>query len=166
MKTCRIRLKNGPREIELEGDRLVVEELLARYAPWVQQADPQVAAHADASGDRASSLAHAPAEELPRVPTAFRVQSTLTLAAFLELKAPETPLGRLLVLAYYLEKYQGRPTYAPDELSAIWQECWPKETLDPQLWQEGLAQGFLEWETPEALTLTYRGHVHVRDGLA
>lgn len=161
MSECRIRLKNGARELELEGDRLMVEELLARYAPWVQAA----AADAAPAGPTEQEPAPAASQDLPRVPASFRVATTLTLADFLELKAPDTPLGRLLVLAYYLEKYQQRPGYTPEVLTAEWQECWPKEALDPQLWQEGVAQGFLEWQTPEALTLTYRGHVHVRDGL-
>jgi len=159
MSDCRIRLRNGARELELKGDRLFVEEMLARFAPWIQDplAEPVLASEPEASRRAA---------ELPRVPVSFRVRTAISFADFLQLKAPETPLGRLLVLAYFLEKYQQRPAYAPDELTAWWQERWPKEPLDPQLWQDAVAEGYLEWETPEALTLTYRGQVHVRDGLA
>ena len=164
MSECRIRLRNGAREVELEGDRLFVEEMLARYSPWIQEAS---SAEAPASERWAGSVAPGlPAADLPRVPASFRVQTAITFADFLQLKAPQTPLGRLLVLAYFLEKYQQRPAYAPDELTAWWQERWPNEALDPQIWQDAVAEGYLEWETPEALTLTYRGQVHVRDGLA
>jgi hypothetical protein len=160
MSECRVRLKNGARELELEGDRHFVEEQLARYAPWVQASD----APGDASADPAAPGRDA--GELPRVPPSFRVQAAISFADFLQLKSPQTPLGQLLVLAYFLEKYQQRPAYAPSELVTWWQERWPTESLDAQLWQEAVAEGFLEWETPEALTLTYRGQLHVRDGLA
>lgn len=161
MSDCRIRLRNGARELELKGDRLFVEEMLARFAPWIQ--DPLAEAEPASVPEAEESRRVA---ELPRVPASFRVQTAISFADFLQLKAPETPLGRLLVLAYFLEKYQQRPAYSPDELTAWWQERWPKEPLDPHLWQDAVAEGFLEWETPEALTLTYRGQVHVRDGLA
>jgi len=156
MSDCRIRLRNGEREFEVAGDRLFVEEMLARYAPWIQSPDP---------AEVAPGLP-VPAGDHPRVPSSFRVQTAISFADFLQLKAPQSPLGRLLVLAYFIEKYQHRPAYAPDELTAWWQERWPAEPLDPQLCQEAVAEGYLEWETPEALTLTYRGQMHVRDGLA
>lgn len=154
MSECRIRLRNGERELEVRGDRAFVEDMLARFAPWLEAVDS-----APAVPDR-------PAAELPRVPSSFRVQTAITFAEFLQLKTPQNPLGRLLVLAYFLEKYQHRPAYAPEELTAWWQESWPAETLDAELWQRAVDEGYLEWETPEALTLTYRGQVHVRDGLA
>ena len=156
MSDCRIRLRHGARELELEGDRLFVEEMLARYAPWIQSAD-----FADAPPG-----APIPSGDVPRVSSSFRVQTAISFADFLQLKAPQNPLGRLLVLAYFLEKYQHRPAYTPDELTVWWHERWPAEPLDSQLCQEAVAEGYLEWETPEALTLTYRGQMHVRDGLA
>lgn len=164
MSACRVRLKNGAREIELEGDRLFVEEQLARYAPWVQASESR--AWPNLSSEEERELASLPDPPLPRVPSGFRVECRLDFPDFLRLKAPETPLGRLLVLAYYLEKYQLRACYAPAELMQFWQASWPAEPLDPELWQEAVSQGFLEWETPETLTLTYRGQMHVRDGLA
>ncbi|MNR86243.1 hypothetical protein D3C72_170920 [compost metagenome] len=156
MSDCRIRLRNGAREFEVAGDRLFVEEMLARFAPWVQSPDPAEVAPG----------VPVPAGDPPRVPSSFRVQAAVSFADFLQLKAPQSPLGRLLVLAYFLEKYQYRPAYAPDELTAWWHERWPSEPLDSQLCQEAVNEGYLEWETPEALTLTYRGQMHVRDGLA
>jgi hypothetical protein len=153
MSDCRIRLKNGAREIELEGDRHFVEEMLSRYAPWIQASEEP-------------GTPHIAPVDLPRVPASFRVTATLSFPEFLQLKSPRTPLGRLLVLAYFFEKYQQRPAYAPAELVTGWQESWPAEPLDAQLWEEAIDAGFLEWESPEALTLTYRGQMHVRDGLA
>ncbi len=161
MSDCRIRLKNGEREIELEGDRSFVEEMLERYAPWIQAPEqPGTPPAVPVAEPRILP------GELPRVPASFRVMAKLTFAEFLQLKSPRTPLGRLLVLAYFLEKYQQRAAYAPAELVTRWQETWPAETLDAQLWEEAVDTGFLEWESPEALTLTYRGQMHVRDGLA
>ncbi len=173
MSEVRIRLKNGLREIELEGDRLLVEELLARYAPWVQAAAlqapgvpvPSVPDPLD-SDLSASELRLDRSAPQPRVSSSFQVRSTLTFTDFLQLKSPQSLLERLLVLAYFLEKYQQRLRYTPAELQAFWRETWPTEALESSLWQEALDAGFLEWETPEALTLTYRGHVHVHDGLA
>lgn len=162
MSLGRIRLKNGDREIELEGDRLLIEELLARYAPWVQGGmPPEIACPPALSPDEERELA-----ELPRVPASFRVQTTLTVEDFLALKAPRFPMGRLLVLAYYQEKYQHRPSYSPGELAAWWQEVWPAEPFNSELCQEALDQGYFEWAAPEALTLTFTGQAHVRDGLA
>lgn len=171
MSSCRVRLKNGAREIELEGDRLFVEEQLARYASWVQACEPralppEIACPPGLSPEEERELASLPESALSRLPSGFRVESRVDFPDFLRLKAPETPLGRLLVLAYYLEKYRLRPCYAPAELAQFWKDSWPAESLEPELWQEAVSQGFLEWETPEALTLTYRGQIHVRDGLA
>lgn len=163
MSQARIRLKNGARELELEGDRLLIEELLARYAPWVQAGAHGAGAHG--AGIQGIESAGDAFQDLPRVPSAFRVETKVALVDFLALKAPASPLDRLLVIAYYLEKYQQCPEYPPGRLAATWQECWPKETLDSQLWEEGVAQGYLEWQQPETLTLTYRGQIHVRDGL-
>lgn len=155
MSECRIRLKNGDREIELAGDRDFVEEQLARFASWIHGAV-----------EPAAVPAASPVRELPRVPTSFQVKPAISFEEFLQLKSPRSPLGRLLVLAYFLEKYQYRPAYAPDELVTWWQERWPTEPLDARLWEEAIDAGYLERETPEALTLTYRGQMHVRDGLA
>lgn len=161
MSDCRIRLRNGAREIELEGDRRFVEEQLARFAPWVQASEEPGEPPAGSAQE-----ATACSQDVPRVPADFRVTTAISFADFLHLKSPRSPLGRLLVLAYFLEKYQQRPAYAPDELLGWWQERWPAEALESQLWQDAIDEGFLEWETPEALTLTYRGQMHVRDGLA
>jgi hypothetical protein len=161
MSDCRIRLKNGGREIELEGDRPFVEEMLSRYASWIQASEQPGTPPSEAAPE--SRMASG---DLPRVPPSFRVTATLSFPEFLTLKSPRTPLGRLLVLAYFLEKYQQRLAYAPAELVSGWHECWPTETLEAQLWEEAVDAGFLEWESPEALTLTYRGQMHVRDGLA
>ena len=161
MRECRIRLKNGAREIEIEGDRDFVDAQLARFASWIQAYDAPEAVPTDPS-----AAVSTPTKELPRVPASFRVQTAISFADFLQLKSPRTPLGRVLVLAYFLEKYQQRPAYAPAELLTWWQERWPTEKLDSRLWEEAVDAGCLEWATPEALTLTYRGQMHVRDGLA
>lgn len=164
---ARIRLRNGDRELELEGDRGMLEELLARYAPWVQGGmHPDIACPPALSPDEERELAAVPLAEMPRVSSAFRVQTTLTLGEFVEMKAPQTPLGRLLVLAYYHEKYRQQSCYVLDKLAAWWQEAYPSEPFDPELAQRAVDEGYLEWETPEALTLTFTGQTHVRDGLA
>lgn len=165
MSECRIRIRNGSREIELAGDRLFVEEQLARYAAWVQASDEPAQERRGEPSPPTADASLDP-EALRRVSESFRVRSTLPFLDFVRLKAPKSPLGRLLVLAYFLEKYRQRTAYPPEELQGWWVEHWPSETLDAQLWEEAVSAGFLEWETPEALTLTYRGQLHVRDGLA
>lgn len=169
---ARIRLRNGDREIELEGDRDMLTELLARYAPWVQGGmHPDIACPPALSSDEERELAavpHAalPIAELPRVSSSFRVQTTLTLLEFVEMKAPQTPMGILLVLAYYQEKYRQQSCYGLDELAEWWREVRSSAPFDPELAQRAVDEGYLEWETPNALTLTFTGQTHVRDGLA
>lgn len=163
MSTCRIRLKRGDRELELEGDRDFVEAQLTRFGAWFQDSEPVAES---ARRLEAPEPEEPLAADFPRVAASFRVTSSLSLEEFLHLKAPQTPLGRLLVLAYFLEKYQNREAYAPEELRRWWTERWPAEPLDPLLLDEAVDAGYLEWETPETLTLTFSGQLHVRDGLA
>lgn len=148
----RIRIKQGDRELEIEGEAAFVEAHLERLMGLITGAAPQAAAE--------------PREEIRRVPASFAVKKNLSLADFIELKAPQHLVDRLLVLAYYQERYEAAIAYTLDELSTLWEAHWPELPLAEDTWQAAVEKGYLQRQEDGRLTLSFVGHHHVRDGLA
>jgi hypothetical protein len=145
----RVRVRRGDIEIELEGEASFLEAHLDRLM-------------AMAFGRPVAE----PAEEMPRVAATFTVRRNLSFEDFLDLKDPETDRDRLLVLAYFQEKYQSRGHYTVPELRGYWEEAWPALPWDDDVWKEALEAGFLQWQDGGQLTLSFAGQNYVRDGLA
>lgn len=149
----RIRLKQGDRELEIEGDEGFVASQLEKLMAVVF----------GASGAPAAPKSH---EEIRRVPASFAVQKNLSLGDFIELKDPRDLVDRLLVLAYYQEKYEAAIAYPLAELSTLWSAQWPDLPLEEETWQAAVDRGYLQWQEDGRLTLSFAGHHYVRDGLA
>ncbi|HEY9856155.1 MAG TPA: hypothetical protein V6D05_10480 [Stenomitos sp.] len=148
----RIRLKQGDRELEIEGEAGFIEAHLEKLMG--------VAFGGPLPEPTASR------EEIRRVPASFAVKKNLSLADFLELKEPQNLVDRLLVLAYYMEKYEAKVAYTLAELTEHWESQWPELPLAEETWQAALERGYLQWQEDGRLTLSFVGHHYVRDGLA
>lgn len=150
----RIHLRQGELELELEGD----EGFIATHLPTLLAAMGLQGA--------AEPRPVPPAARAPRVPEGFRVQKNLSLDDFVALKAPTEELDRLLVLAYFQEKYEGVGSYGPDELGESWAKAWPDLAWSGELPRLAEERGYLVREYDGRLTLSYRGEQYVQDGLA
>lgn len=147
----RIRIKQGDRELEIEGEAGFVEAHLEKLMGAAFGAAP---------------VAPEGREEIRRVPASFAVQKNLSLDDFIELKGPQDLVDRLLVLAYYQEKYEATIAYSLAELSTLWEAQWPELVLAEETWQAAIDRGYLQWQEDGRLTLSFSGHHYVRDGLA
>lgn len=145
----RIRIRRGDIELEMEGEASFLEAHLERLVAMAFGRTAPVAP-----------------EELPRVSASFTVKRNLTFDDFVSLKEPESDRDRLLVLAYYQEKYESRGHYTLPELQTLWEAAWPGLPWDEGVWKEALEQGFLQWQDGGQLTLSFAGQNYVRDGLA
>lgn len=148
-----IRIKQGDRELEIAGEASFVEAHLERLM-------------AVAFGSVPLEAAPSAREEIRRVPASFAVRKNLSLADFISLKEPQRPVDRLLVLAYYQERYEATLASSRDELSGLWEAQWPDLPLEEDTWQAAVEQGYLQEQEDGRLTLSFVGHHHVRDGLA
>lgn len=146
----RVRLKQGDRELEIEGEAGFVEAHLERLLAVAFGGDPALPAR----------------EEIRRVPASFAVRKNLSLADFIELKDPRELVDRLLVLAYYQEKYEATIAYTMAELSSLWNAQWPELPLAEETWRAAVDRGYMQWQEDGRLTLSFVGHHYVRDGLA
>lgn len=149
----RIRLKQGDRELEIEGEASFIEAHLEKLMGV-------------AFGGAPSASGAAPQEEIRRVPASFAVKKNLSLSDFIALKEPQNLVDRLLVLAYYQEKYEATIAYTLAELTSLWEAQWPELPLEEETWQAALERGYLQWQDDGRLTLSFAGHHYVRDGLA
>lgn len=148
-----IRIKQGDRELEIAGEASFVEAHLEKLM-------------AVAFGSVPLEAAPSAREEIRRVPASFAVRKNLSLADFISLKEPQRPVDRLLVLAYYQERYEATLASSRDELSGLWEAQWPDVPLEEDTWQAAVEQGYLQEQEDGRLTLSFVGHHHVRDGLA
>lgn len=148
-----IRIKQGDRELEIAGEASFVEAHLEKLM-------------AVAFGSVPLEAAPAPREEIRRVPASFAVKKNLSLADFISLKEPQRLVDRLLVLAYYQERYEATLASSRDELAGLWEAQWPDVPLEEETWQAAVEQGYLQQQEDGRLTLSFVGHHHVRDGLA
>lgn len=146
MREQRLRIRQGDRELEIEGDRQFVLEQLDRL-------------YALAFG---ASLP----DEGPRVPATFAVRPNLAFDDFVRLKEPATDVDRLVVLAYYHEKYGGVGDYPLLELERWWTDAWSGLPFGAQVLEEAFERGFFQRLEDERLTLSFAGQKYVRDGLA
>lgn len=142
----RLRLRRGGWELELEGDEAFIARYLERFLPLL---DPP-----------------ATERDLPRVAPEFQVRKNLDFEDFVAIKGPSRDLERLLVLAYYQEKYEGHGAYDLPELGRAWEEAWPALPWDEALGQQAVEEGYLQREAGERLTLSFRGYQFVQEGLA
>ncbi|MBO9540067.1 hypothetical protein J7643_05670 [bacterium] len=156
MSESRVRIRQGDRELELEGDAAFVEAQLERLLPFTFGAGSSL------------TVAPVPAPHLEdhQVPANFAVKKNLSFEAFLELKQPSSDRDRLLVLAYYQEKYADLQAYPIADLAAAWTLAWPELPWDEACWKEAVEGGFLQWQEDGRLTLSFAGDQYVRDGLA
>lgn len=148
-----IRIKQGDRELEIAGEASFVEAHLEKLM-------------AVAFGSVPTEAAPSAREEIRRVPASFAVRKNLSLADFISLKEPQRLVDRLLVLAYYQERYEATLASSRDELSRLWEAQWPDLPLEEETWQAAVEQGYLQEQEDGRLTLSFVGHHHVRDGLA
>lgn len=154
MSQSRIRVKQGDRELELEGDASFVAAQLERLWPLTfGTVTPEAAPALEAS-------------EARRVPATFAVRKNLSFEAFVALKNPSDDRDRLLVLAYYQEKYEEVQAYAVALLAEAWAAAWPAHPWDEEVWKQAVEGGFLQWQEDGRLTLSFAGDQYVRDGLA
>lgn len=152
----RIRIKQGDRELEIEGEAGFVEQHLEKLMGATFGAAPVAAVQATPEVR----------EEIRRVPASFAVKKNLSLDDFIELKGPQDLVDRLLVLAYYQEKYEATIAYTLAQLTTLWEEQWPELPLVEETWQAAIERGYLQWQEDGRLTLSFSGHHYVRDGLA
>lgn len=140
----RARLKKGDLEVEFSGTRGFVEEQLERVA---------------------GSFGLQPLEGTQVSPT-FSVRKNLSFEGFTELKGPNSDLDRLLVLAYFLEKYEGIRRYSREDLQRHWEANFADHAFEPGFCDQAAAGGYFSWESPDTLTLSFSGEVYVQNGLA
>lgn len=91
MSECRIHLRQGDQELELEGPKSFVESQFKRLQAWFGIPDT--------------------AEGPP-----LGIRRNITLTAFLTDKQPTTAEERLLCLIYWLERYEGMTTFSVTSL--------------------------------------------------
>jgi hypothetical protein len=182
----RLKLRDGDREFEYEGPLEVVEAQLQAWQAWVERksgeplrcrpAGPASEAEGtlrDLDTPLEGSLPPARAVEpadavalLPRIAPDFKVRRNLTLEGLLALKEPRLDVERLLVIAYYGERYEERPVHRLSELEEAWMSMFPDVPWRAEVLEEAIERGLLQPTEPEGVTLSYRGESFVRDGLA
>jgi len=140
-------MRRGDLEFEVRGDRDFVEQHVAQWAARV--------------------FNYPAVREPERLPDRepIRVRKNISFQDFLALKEPESLVDRLLTLAYFLEKYEGRSKYDLSELNKAWHAEFPDDAFTPDLWRDALERGYLE-EIDGRLTLTFSGEAYVQGGLA
>lgn len=142
-----VRLRKGDLEFEVRGDRDFVEQAVERWASLVFN----------------SPAAREPERGSP-APKPIQVRRNITFQDFLKLKEPENALDKLLTLAYFLEKYEGRPRYDLSELDEAWNNAFPHDAFHPELWHDAVERAYLE-EACGKFTLTFSGEAYVQNGL-
>ncbi|MEB3186384.1 MAG: hypothetical protein VKP72_02980 [bacterium] len=181
----RVKLRDGDRELEYEGPLEVVEAQLQGWQSWVERksGDPLRCRPAGPAREAEGTLrdldascegSMPPAREveladvggsLPRVAPDFKVRRNLTLEGLVALKEPQLDVERLLVIAYYGERYEERSVHRLYELEKAWMSTFPDFPWRAEVLEEAIERGFLQPTEPEGVTLSYRGESFVRDGL-
>jgi hypothetical protein len=144
------KVRRGDLEFEVRGDRDFVEAAVERWCGQVF--------NYPAVRDRDS-------ERVAMPPASIKVRKNISFEDFLKLKGPQTSIDRLLTLAYFLEKYEGKAKYDLGELDRAWYQSFPDDAFTPDIWKDAMARGYLE-ESNGRLTLTFSGEAYVQAGLA
>lgn len=138
MSECRIRLRQGDQEVELEGPEAFVDRQFKRLAPLFGIPD----------GSETGPLS---------------VRRNITLRAFLADKQPPTAQDRLLCLIYWLERYEGMT----DFFQSLLVDWAPLADLSPDEMETLVAQNVALNRMVDdggRLSLSYSGEQAVKEG--
>jgi hypothetical protein len=158
-QTYKIRFKTGSSEIEIEGDKIFVEEKLSFLLKEIKS-NPTTVNNAEPSTQRKkveSIGASTSAGEKPQI------------KAFIAEKQPNSGVKIATVIAYYLFKFEGKNTFVDDDIKKLWiaSGCKPPKALHQMLidcknekgWFDFVSRGtykinehgiyFVEYEMPE-----------------
>ncbi|MEB3221222.1 MAG: hypothetical protein VKS61_05140 [Candidatus Sericytochromatia bacterium] len=165
---ARVRIREGEREVELEGSEAFVAELLERHlAGWLVSAPglamPRVSA--TLAPEVADEQAE-PTDPFPRVSPTFTPKVNVSLAEFTRMKQAVSPADLVVVTAYYLEKYRRLESFTTADIQAALAElpAWSCREAGEEL-ELPMTLGHIEQLRDGRLSLTFKGQNYVRDGL-
>lgn len=142
--TQRVRLKMGPNEIEFEGERGFIDDMLKKYVVYLEPSR-QLADLPKRIEAEATSSAHTATLGKSKSP-----------AEFVREKQPNGGTETLLVLGRYLESVRGKIDFDRAEINALARDAKIKN-LHPQYFTLGIKQGLLRTVQKGRYALTLSG---------
>lgn len=155
MERCKFHLIQGDTRLEIEGPRDFVEGQLAAWRDLFRPPGAPAEAERDAEPPPARPIA---------------VKTKITLQEFFRLKNPHTDADRVLVTAYFLEKYERKTSFdRQDVIEALGRVHSIPERLDGYI-QDNLRKGYIVEATDlkdgeKPFSITYSGEMYVKGGL-
>lgn len=158
MERCKFQLIQGDTRLEIEGPRDFVEGQLAVWRDLFHKQDP--------------AAAQIEAEKVPASPATrpIKVKTNISIQEFFKLKNPHNDADRVVVAAYYLERYEHKTSFDRQDLvTAMGKVHSIPERLDGYI-QDNLRKGYIvETSDPgpkeKPFSLTFSGEKYVKEGL-
>lgn len=152
----KFKFKKGDIEIEISGEREFVEQQIIDWKNQLLAGNP-----INSSGCSKKTYEELINEQKNEKIT---VVKNISLEDFIKLKKPSEDYDKLLVAAYYLEKYEKYPTFTEIDLYRLLNIDDISSNLD-----RNIIHGFItknsDCKNIENYTLTYSGEMYIKNGL-
>ncbi len=112
MKALRIRVRDGDKELEIEGDKNYIDHMLKRFA---------------FIGFQKSQHDSLEEKEYPKAPVHAKLSVKMSPAEFVQQNQIKKHTNLVLGFGYYLEKLKGMEKFSPGDINT----CYYEAKLDP-----------------------------------
>ncbi len=150
------RFKNGDLEIEFSGERDYVESQIENWKIFINSSKKSNLSKSKTN----TELNNNKNNDIPEI----KVIKNISIEEFMELKNPNDDLDKVIVAAYYLEKYEKYDSFSENDLYKLLNV----ENVERYI-LINMEKGLLALSRDESklikYTLTYSGEMYVREGL-
>jgi hypothetical protein len=126
----RFRLVRPDLEIELEGDRKFVLDMIDRYAPSSKRQPAQSSTANEESKDATSPMQRAS-------------DKALSIREFIRLYDIKKHTDYVLAFGYFLEKHAGQPSFTPADINSLYYEAKLESSNTSQMLIQNIKRGFV-----------------------
>lgn len=152
------KFKKGDLEIEFSGEKIYVESQIKNWKPFIEnQTNSKSDSFKEETGFPDKTSDNNENHEI-------KVIKNITLDDFIKMKEPKDDIDKVIVTAYYLERYDKYESFNEIDLYRILNI----EDVEKYLlinMEKGLLSVYNKSHNLTNYTLTYSGEIYVREGL-
>jgi hypothetical protein len=130
-KNYRLKVVEGGREFEAEGDKTFVLEMLKRFKPLAAAELPSKKAADEKNKDKTPVAA---SQSFGKTPSIREFIQSMDLKKHTDI---------ILAFAYYLEKYSGLPEFTPADINNCYYEAKMESSNTSQMIVQNIKRGFV-----------------------
>lgn len=131
-KNYRLKIVEGGREFEAEGDKSFVLEMLKRFKPLAASTELQLKKSTDEKGrNKAPTVAVQPLGKAP------------SIREFIQILDLKKHTDIILAFAYYLEKYSAISEFTPADINNCYYEAKMESSNTSQMIVQNIKRGFI-----------------------